>query len=133
MIGRLVSSNPALAATPGRRGWLALPLLALGLGCSIAPRSFRGLSHPAPIVRARAAGLGAGLPEAVVIPALIDRLGDSDPVVRLTAFEELRRRTGQDFGYLPWGDLSERNHAIGHWRSWWQGRKVALARSPKNP
>jgi hypothetical protein len=64
---------------------------------------------------------------------LIDRLNDTDPVVRLSAFEELRRRTGQDFGYVPWGDLDERGRAVARWQSWWQARKGDLAKFRKNP
>jgi hypothetical protein len=110
-------------------------VLAVGLvsGCGIAPRTFRGMNHPAPIVRARAVALGEGLPEAKVVPTLIDHLGDPDPVVRLSAFEELRRRTGQDFGYVPWGDLAERSAAITRWRGWWNGRQAGLATNLRNP
>jgi hypothetical protein len=53
-----------------------------------------------------------------VLPALLTRLGDSDPVVRLAAHEELRKRTGQDFGYLPWASSDERSSAIARWRAW---------------
>jgi hypothetical protein len=119
--------------TRWRYRWIGLPLVILGLGCGIAPRTFRGLNHPAPIVRARAVGLGDGLPEGKVVPALIDHLGDPDPVVRLTAHEELRRRTGQDFGYVPWADAAERAAAMEHWRAWWKGRQAALAKTKKNP
>ena len=52
-----------------------------------------------------------------VIPALIERLADADPVVRLAAHEELRKRTGRDFGYVPWASPEERAGAIGRWRS----------------
>ena len=38
------------------------------------------------------------------VPALIGRLEDADPVVRLAAHEELRRRTGRDFGFVPWAE-----------------------------
>ena len=44
--------------------------------------------------------------------------GDNDPVVRLAAHEELRRRTGQDFGYVPWASAEERTRAIDRWRGW---------------
>ena len=107
--------------------------LGLGPGCGLGPRNFRAIAHPAPIVRARAAGLGEDLPEEMVLPALIARLNDSDPVVRLAAHEELRKRTGQDFGYLPWGDAAERGQAISRWQAWWQQRRLALARLGQNP
>jgi hypothetical protein len=122
---------------PRRTGWLSPTPLALALafagGCSIAPKTFRGLSHPAAIVRARAVGLGQQLPEAEVIPPLIGRLDDPDAVVRLTAHEELRKRTGQDFGYVPWADVAERAPAAARWRDWWEGRKATLAKSGRIP
>jgi hypothetical protein len=114
---------------------LSLPLLAvsLGSGCSIAPKTFQSLTHPAPIVRARAVGLGNDLPQSQVIPPLIERLDDPDAVVRLSAHEELRKRTGQDFGYVPWADASERAPATARWRNWWNSRKATLAKSGRNP
>jgi hypothetical protein len=105
----------------------------MALGCSIAPKTFQGLSNPAAIVRARAVGLGQQLPERHVIPPLIDRLDDPDAVVRLSAHEELKKRTGQDFGYVPWGDASERAGSIAKWRDWWKGREATLARQVRMP
>jgi hypothetical protein len=107
--------------------------LVLGLGCSIAPKTFRAMTHPAPIVRARAVGLGHGMPDGQVVPLLIDRLDDPDAVVRLTAHEELRQRTRQDFGFVPWADVAERAPAAARWRDWWNGRKATLAKSGRNP
>jgi hypothetical protein len=112
---------------------LSLPLVALGLGCSIAPKTFQSLSNPSAIVRARAVGLGTQLPEGRVIPSLIERLNDADAVVRLSANEELRRRTGEDFGFVPWADASERAPAVQRWQNWWEGRKATLARSGRMP
>ncbi len=63
-------------------------------GCAHGPRNFRKIQNPAPLVRARAVGLGGRKSDSQVVPALVGRLGDSDPVVRLAAYEELRRRTG---------------------------------------
>ena len=108
-------------------------MLAMGLGCSIAPRTFRGLAHPAPIVRARSVALGENLPERLVVPPLIEHLNDPDAVVRLSAFQELRQRTGQDFGYIPWADAAERAPAVARWRAWGDGRKAPLAKSGRIP
>jgi hypothetical protein len=122
------------AGTAARRlAWAGIPLVALVLGCGIAPRNFRSLTHPAPIVRARSVAFGEGLPESQVVPALIDRLDDPDPVVRLTAHEELRRRTGQNFGYVPWAPAPERTHAVQSWRAWWQQRQAGTAGLRPNP
>ncbi len=77
-------------------------------GCGFAPHDFRKIHHPEPLVRARSVGLGGREPDAQVVPALISRLEDEDPVVRLAANEELRQRTGRDFGYVPWASDEER-------------------------
>jgi hypothetical protein len=110
-----------------------LLLPALGFGCGIAPRNFQSLNHPAAIVRARSVGYGDNLPDARVVPALIERLNDTDGVVRLTAHEELRRRTRQDFGFVPWGQPAERTQAVARWQAWWQTRKGDLARNRQIP
>jgi hypothetical protein len=91
------------------------------------------MNNPAPLVRARAAQLGDRLPESSVIPPLLVRLEDSVPVVRLSAHEELRRRTGQDFGYHPWDDAAQRAESVRRWRLWWAQRQGGLARTPAKP
>jgi hypothetical protein len=93
-------------------------LLAPSWGCAHGPRQFEKIDATAPLVRARAIGLGAKKPDSQVLPMLLTHLGDSDPVVRLAAHEELRKRTGQDFGYLPWASPEERSPAIERWRAY---------------
>ena len=96
-------------------------------GCAHGPRNFRKIQNPAPLVRARAVGLGRRQPDSQVVPALVDRLADADPVVRLAAHEELRQRTGRDFGYVPWASPEERAGAIDRWRAWMgQGKEVPM-------
>lgn len=114
--------------------WLAA--LVLAPGCTIAPRDFFQHRDPAPLVRARSLGLGRELPESFVIPTLIEKLHDPDAVVRMTAHEELRRRTGQDFGYKPWAEPVERAPAVEAWRRWWQAHRAAhpvAAAGPSRP
>ncbi len=119
--------------TLDRRGWMAVPLLALGIGCGIAPKSFRKVADPAPIVRARSVSLGQRLPQNRVLPVLIDRLEDRDPVVRLAAFEQLRKDTGQTFGYVPWAGEPDRAKAVARWRAWWRLQQGAPAGTRRNP
>jgi hypothetical protein len=111
---------------------LMLALILAGSGCSLAPKSFRArdLTNPSPLVRARAVTLNDGVPASVAVPALMERMNDRDAVVRLAAHEELRERTGKDFGYHPWDDQAERGQAIARWRSWWSGqsKQVTAAR-----
>ena len=75
-------------------------------------------ADPAPLVRARAVGWGRATSDPQVVPALVARLDDEDPVVRLAANEELRKRTGRDFGFVAWASAEERAAAIARWRSW---------------
>ncbi len=103
-----------------------LLLVAGGPGCSLAPKNFKAIANPAPLVRARAIPLGRGLPSAVVVPSLINRLEDRDQVVRLAAIEELRRRTGQDLGFVPYADPADRAAAVARWREWWKGQPPTL-------
>ena len=99
----------------------------------MAPKSFRNINDPAAITRARSVGLKSKTPSSQVYPALIDRLEDTDPVVRLAAFEELRKDTGQTLGYRPWAGDGERSSAVSRWRSWWKQRQVGLSRFGRNP
>jgi hypothetical protein len=104
---------------------LALVLALLGAGavggCTIAPRKFAHFDNPAPLVRARALTLGDNVPDAEAIPVLLQSLDDPDHVVRMTANEELKRRTGQDFGYRPWAEAGERQAARQRWDWWYYG------------
>ena len=99
-------------------------------GCGLGPRNFRKITHPAPLVRARAMSLGYGQPNSVVLPALLGRLNDTDVVVRLAAHEELKLRTGRDFGYRPWGSVEERSRAIDRWQSWLVGGPSGQGSTP---
>lgn len=114
-------------------GTIALILmLALSQGCGMAkPRNFRKIQHPAPMVRARALSLGDRRPGEQVIPALVGRLDDPDPVVRLAAHEELKKRTGQDFGYVPWEEAAERQPAVGRWKDWLAGKSPTPTATPQ--
>lgn len=108
---------------PPRPRILLLTLAAgLAQGCSLAPKSFLRINDPSANVRARAAGLGDGQPESHAIPALIARLDDPDPVVRMVANRELVRRTGQDFGFRPTDEPDDRKTAVSRWSAWWQSR-----------
>jgi hypothetical protein len=111
-------------------------MLACSCGCGLGPRNFRQITHPAPLVRARAISMGRAQPDSVVIPILVGRLNDSDVVVRLAAHEELKRRTGRDFGYLPWASPEERSGAVNRWSAWLSGhpsdRQTALGQPRKS-
>ena len=113
--------------------FVVAPLAVLASGCSLAPKNFLKVNDPAPIVRARSVGLGGRLPQGKVVPALIDRLEDHDPVVRLAAYEELKKGTGKDFGFVPWGSDTDRSSAVARWRAWWSRKQTALAQMAGKP
>lgn len=114
-------------------GLVVIAGLGSTLGCGLGPKTFRKINHPAPLMRARAMSLGYQQPDSVVLPALLGRLEDADPVVRLAAHEELKKRTGQDFGYLPWASDEERAMAIARWRGWLGGGRGRPRASPQRP
>ncbi|WP_435017487.1 hypothetical protein TA3x_005100 [Tundrisphaera sp. TA3] len=109
-----------------------MPVVALAAGCSLAPKSFRDMAHTAPIVRARAVGLGDKQSAAVSVPAMIERLDDSDCVVRMAANDGLKTRTGKDFGFVPWGGAEERAEATSRWKAWWSGQGQSVSPSPQS-
>lgn len=102
-------------------------------GCSLGPRNFRKINHPAPLVRARAISLGYRQPESVVMRSLVGRLDDPDVVVRMAAHEELKQRTGRDFGYVPWAGSEERAASISRWHAWLGGSPAVAATTAARP
>jgi hypothetical protein len=102
--------------------WFADALLVVTVascwGCGLLSRHFPEMKNPAPVVRAGAIGRDGRRPNVQVVPALVGRLDDPDPVVRLAAHEELRRRTRLDFGFIPWASPEDRAAAVKRWRDW---------------
>jgi hypothetical protein len=105
-IGRWIGKVAFIAAT------------AYVCGCAHGPRDGRKIRTATPLARARAVGRANGQSDSGVMRTLVTRLGDVDPVVRLAAHEELRRRTGCDFGYVPWASDEERAVPMERWRAW---------------
>jgi hypothetical protein len=56
---------------------------------------------------------------------MLDGLAHSEPLVRLSAADELKRLTGEYFGYHHDAPKREREEARGRWLKWWEeiGRK----------
>ncbi|HEV3122119.1 MAG TPA: hypothetical protein VGY53_09460 [Isosphaeraceae bacterium] len=77
--------------------------------------------------------MGDNLPDDVVIPALLDRLEDRDAVVRVSASESLKKRTGTDLGFVAWAEPAAREKAVQQWRAWWKQRQASLANSGRIP
>jgi hypothetical protein len=107
--------------------------LVLLTGCSHTPWATRKFKQGAPLAQARAIGLASRAPDSRVLPTLVGQLDNRDPVVRLAAHEELRRRTGQDFGYVPWAPAEERSDAVERWRAWVGRGMLSTAQAVKSP
>jgi hypothetical protein len=105
-IGRIVARIAVLTTL----GW--------SWGCAHGLSKYRKMQQAAPLMRAKSIGLAGRMPDPQALPALVSRLDDSDPVVRLAAHEELRRRTGRDFGFVPWASSEERSGAVERWHAW---------------
>jgi HEAT repeat protein len=121
MRDRMPHGRRAAAAS----GLLLLAGLVLG-GCGeTARRAVRpetDLVHPFAGVRMRAVGEVRRTGDTEYVPALIERLDDDDPAVRLAAGEALVELTGHDTGYEPWAEPAERRRQVAAWRAWWANR-----------
>lgn len=119
-----------LRASMRLRVFGALLAICAGMaGCATGPLSFRAIDHKSPIYRARAAMMGERLPDRKVAPRLIEHLSDPDALVRMTAHEELQRRSGGlDFGFVPWTPPENQATAIAKWKEWWESQPEALAK-----
>ena len=109
-------------------GILAVLGASMAAGCRAGVRDFAEMDDPAPFNRARAAGLDDQVSDSIAIPTLIRHLDDPDAVVRLSAHESLRSRTGRDFGYLPYDRPDARSAAAERWWAWWQADGHRAAR-----
>ncbi len=106
--------------------------LAVSSGCAHGPIMTRKMQQGAPLMQARSIGLASRMPDSQVVPVLVGQLNNGDPVVRLAAHEELRRRTGQDFGYVPWAALEERSAAAERWQAWATQGPLVTAQAPRS-
>jgi hypothetical protein len=58
------------------------------------------------------------------VPVLIDRLDHPDDSSRILAMTTLRRVTGQNFEFDPYGAEEDRKNAIKMWNRWWSTNKA---------
>jgi HEAT repeat protein len=133
MAGERSTSPRASRRDPGLGGSvvrLAVVLLGVAAGCGAepSPRPVRpefDLHHPSGTIRLHAIAQVAARRETSQVPALIERLDDEDPAVRLQAAAALREITGHDTGYEAYFSPAERQRHVGLWRAWWAARSRA--------
>ena len=77
------------------------------------------LKNPRIEVRAPALRLTCAFGQRDSLSDMIESMTDDDYGMRKTAFESLRQRTQQDFGYAPGAGEPARAEAITKWRGWW--------------
>jgi hypothetical protein len=106
-----------------RRVALALALVLLAMGCKATSDPATGdlrldLHHRDPRVRMQAAFLAVEKGRRDLEGELVENLSDVDESVRFISGIALKRLTGQDFGYLSYGEVDERAAAIARWKKW---------------
>jgi hypothetical protein len=88
-------------------------------GCPGAQRDLRlELESPEPVRRIHAIAESVDSRRMDLIPALIDRLDDDDPAVRLYAIVGLEKLTGTRLDYDYAADTGARRDAVSHWRDY---------------
>lgn len=84
------------------------------------------LDHPDPVVRLCAITLLRPRDWAADVEALIAALDDSDSLIRLAAFRQLRTLTRQTLPFEAFADRRSRAEAVAAWRAWWQAERPRL-------
>ena len=113
---------------------LVASVLAALSGCGGESAEVRRLGSPVAQERFEAVLWLAEYGSEAANEALIDSLGDEDPSVRWAAFQGLRQRTGETFGYRPGDPELSRLEAVECWRRWWeeaQGDRASKAVRPQ--
>ena len=114
-----------------RRSFACVALFAAGgAGCSSTAVPSTGvieldLEHEDPRFRIHAAARAVAEDRTDLVPALVERLSDPDPAVRMFAGAALRKLTGKDFDFSPHGSAAEREAAVERWRAWLEARAEA--------
>ncbi len=76
------------------------------------------LRHPDPRIRAVASKEAVDRQCEGCVPLLIENLDHGDATVRFYSVIALRKLTGNEFGFLPYGAQGERDDAAKRWRDW---------------
>lgn len=115
---------------PTRRLAPLWPLIVLA-GCSLPPReaSFDSVD---PVETTMAIEQATETRDLNKVDELISQLDSSDPAIRLVAIAALRDLTGQDLGYNPGDNESDRLAAVSRWEQWLNAERAA-GRLPSNP
>lgn len=79
-----------------------------------------------PVVRYEAASAVFHLGDWSAVPTLMEFMDSDDRRLRYKAFETLKERVREDFGYDFNAAAPERAAALGRWQSWWNGRRQEI-------
>jgi hypothetical protein len=90
----------------------------------------RDLRHPDPRIRAYATKQVAEAQRTDLLDPLIQNLSDPDPAVRMFSAVALRKLTGQDLDFRPYGTVSEREAGIDRWKRWLEESRRAESVAP---
>lgn len=124
-----LAREPVLAALPESddrtRANLIYILGYLG-GTGVHQTVSKYLRHGHAGVRYEAAAALLHMGDWSTVPVLINFMDSEDRLLRYKAFQALSEGTRQDFGYDFRAPDSEREQALGRWRSWWSTRRQEI-------
>ena len=85
------------------------------------------LHHKDPRVRVEALIQAQREGRVDLIDLLLENLGHNDGPVRMVSATALRRLTGEDFGFKPYGTPAEQVDAVGRWQCWWNRNREGFS------
>ncbi len=91
------------------------------------------LNHRDPIVRSNAAVEAAEEKRLDLIPQLLKNLRHPNGEVRLFTGVAIRKLSGQDFNYKPYGTAEEQEEAISRYQDWWEKQRSSHVNGTGEP
>lgn len=92
----------------------------------VVPHLLPMLKDPDIFVRRLTAEGLSGFKSKAVVAALITALADSESLMRHTAYDSLKKVTGQNIRFDPDGSTSVRNQARRKWEDWWEKNQAGF-------
>ena len=82
-------------------------------------------------IKVQAIRIAADRKDLTAAPQLVKDLESDDPALRMYAIKGLQEMSGEDFGYVYYGDVEQRRPAVARWRQW-LGQQGAATRPSRS-
>ena len=69
-------------------------------------------------IKVQAIRIAADRKDLTAAPQLVKDLESDDPALRMYAIKGLQEMSGEDFGYVYYGEVEQRRPAVARWRQW---------------